>query len=80
AAQVRLCESLGWHCLASDSNFFCAQPAPGTDLPALLQHLRAVHGIRLRDTASLGLHGFVRLAVLPPASQDALGRALARWR
>ena len=78
--QLRLCESLGWRCLPGDSNFYCALPAMSHPLQAMLQHLRAVHGIRLRDTASLGLHGFVRLAVLPPASQDALGRALARWR
>lgn len=78
--QLRLCESLGWRCLPGDSNFFCALPAMSHRLQAMLQHLRTVHGIQLRDTASLGLHGFVRLAVLPPASQDALGRALAHWR
>jgi histidinol-phosphate aminotransferase len=36
--------------------------------------LRA-HGIKLRDTASFGLPGHVRLGVLPPASQQALRRA-----
>jgi histidinol-phosphate aminotransferase len=36
-----------------------------------VQALRAA-GIKLRDTASLGLPGFFRLAVLRPAAQDAL--------
>ncbi|SFM46331.1 aminotransferase class I/II-fold pyridoxal phosphate-dependent enzyme [Variovorax sp. OV329] len=76
--QLRLCESLGWHCLPSDSNFFCAQPPTDPrEQSALLQQLRELHGIQLRDTASMGLPGFVRMAVLPPASQAALGRAIS---
>ena len=37
-------------------------------------------GIQLRDTASFGLPGHVRLGVLPPASQAALRRAWAAAR
>jgi histidinol-phosphate aminotransferase len=74
-SQHALCESLGWTCLPSDANFFCA----GTDLPypPLAAELRAA-GIKLRDCASFGLPGMVRLGVLPPASQQALARAWAR--
>ena len=81
--QLLVCEALGWHCLGSHASFFCARPCTG-DLPALLQQLRTVHGVKLRDAASLGLPGYVRLNVLPPSSQDALQRALqpalVHWR
>ena len=81
--QQLLCESLGWRCLQSDASFFCAEPRIG-NLPELLRQLRTVHGIKLRDTASMGLPGHVRMNVLPPASQDALQRALraalVHWR
>ena len=69
AQRVR-CEALGWHVLPGDASFFCARPA-GVDVAALLAHLRAAHGIKLRDAASLGLPGHVRMNVLPPASQAA---------
>ncbi len=65
----------GWHLLESDANFFCARP--GTPLDRLLPALRA-RGIRLRDCASFGLRGHVRMAVLPPASQQVLAEALDR--
>lgn len=81
--QLLLCESLGWRCMPGDASFFCAEPCSG-DLPEMLQQLRAGHGIKLRDAASLGLPGHVRLNVLPPASQDALHLALRsilmHWR
>ncbi|MFC5606646.1 aminotransferase class I/II-fold pyridoxal phosphate-dependent enzyme [Variovorax soli] len=81
--QQLLCESLGWRCLRSDASFFCAEPRT-SDLPELLRHLRAAHGIKLRDTASMGLPGHVRMNALPPASQDALQHALraalVHWR
>ncbi|RYX95718.1 MAG: aminotransferase class I/II-fold pyridoxal phosphate-dependent enzyme [Comamonadaceae bacterium] len=77
ARQIAICESLGWTCLPSDANFFCARlPMGGDDLAAALQNLRG-QGIKLRDATSFGLPGHVRLGVLPPASQDALGLA---WR
>jgi len=73
--QRALCESLGWHCLPSDANFFCAR----TDIsyPPLAAALRA-DGIKLRDCASFGLPGHVRVGVLPPRSQQALKEAWTR--
>ena len=91
--QVALCESLGWRCLPSNANFFCAQMDPAFALDgspaqvntnananaeiAVASRLAALrsHGIQLRDAASFGLPGWVRLAVLRPVSQDALARA-----
>ncbi|MDP9930980.1 histidinol-phosphate aminotransferase [Variovorax paradoxus] len=75
AQQRALCASLGWHGLPSDANFFCAR----TDRPYLLlaAALRA-EGIKLRDCASFGLPGFVRLGVLPPQSQQALKEVWTR--
>lgn len=69
ARQRAACESLGWECLPGDANFFCAR----TDepYPRVATALRA-QGIKLRDCASFGLPGHVRLGVLPPASQQAL--------
>ena len=73
ARQISLCESLGWLCLPSDANFFCARPAlpQGLSLESALTRLRQ-QGIKLRDTASFGLSGHVRVSVQPPATQDAL--------
>lgn len=76
AAQVALCASLGWAVLpGSLANFFTARPPVG-DLPGALQALRA-QGIKLRDCASFGLSGHVRLGVLAPPAQQALAAA---WR
>jgi histidinol-phosphate aminotransferase len=74
--QISVCESLGWQCLPSEANFFCAQPAlpRGLSLQQALAALRA-QGIKLRDTTSFGLPGHVRLGVQPPAAQDALHNA-----
>ena len=77
-SQWTLCESLGWTCSPSVANFFCASP----DLPHTAEReaiLRAA-GIRLRDTASFGLPGRLRLAVRPPASQAALAQAWSAAR
>jgi histidinol-phosphate aminotransferase len=76
ARQISVCESLGWKCLPSEANFFCAQPAlpEGLSLQQSLAALR-VRGIKLRDTTSFGLPGRVRLGVQPPAVQDALHNA-----
>lgn len=76
ARQIAVCESLGWHCLPSEANFFCAQPAlpEGLGLQEALAALR-IQGIKLRDTTSFGLPGHVRLGVQPPAVQDALHNA-----
>lgn len=72
ALQRAMCESLGWQCLPGDSNFFCAR----TDrpYPGVAAALRA-SGIKLRDCASFGLPGHVRMGVLPPASQQVLKEA-----
>jgi histidinol-phosphate aminotransferase len=77
ARQVALCADLGWTCLPSDANFFCARPAlpQALSLPQALAQLR-VQGIKLRDTTSFGLPGHVRMSAQPPASQDALWAAL----
>ena len=76
ARQIALCEALGWDCLPSDANFFCARPAlpEGQSLQQALDQLR-VQGIKLRDTASFGLPGHVRVSVQPPTAQDALHNA-----
>ena len=76
ARQIALCESMGWACLPSNANFFCARPAwPKGLTPQLaLAGLRR-HGIKLRDTSSFALPGFVRVSVQPPAAQDALHQA-----
>ena len=65
--QLAALKDSGWGCLPSLANFFCARAPVDLDLPALREA-----GIKLRDAASLGLPGFFRLAVLPPAAQDAL--------
>ncbi|RYF39987.1 MAG: aminotransferase class I/II-fold pyridoxal phosphate-dependent enzyme [Comamonadaceae bacterium] len=71
--QIGICESLGWDCIPSDTNFFCAAPGLSGHLPLddALVALRA-QGIKLRDAASFGLPGHVRVGVLSPAAQDAL--------
>lgn len=75
ASQREMCESLGWICLPSVANYFCAKPdmAYSSERAAALR----ARGIKLRDTASFGLPGHVRLGVLPPASQQALRQS---WR
>jgi histidinol-phosphate aminotransferase len=74
--QIALCESMGWACLQSQASFFSTRPAlpEGTSLQQALIQLRR-NGIQLRDTASFGLPGHVRISVQSPASQDALLRA-----
>jgi histidinol-phosphate aminotransferase len=73
ARQIAVCEGLGWQLLPSEANYFLAQPS-GEDMAAALLALRQ-QGIKLRDTASFGLPGWVRLGVLPPPAQDALAQA-----
>ncbi len=78
ARQITLCESLGWICTPSQANYFCARPAlQGEALTQALLQLRA-QGIKLRDAASFGLPGWVRLGVLSPVAQDALHEAWYR--
>lgn len=77
--QVALLQALGWQCLPSDANFFCARPPEPAALPALLQQLRA-QGIKLRDATSLGLPGHVRVSAQPPEAQLALQAGLVAAR
>lgn len=69
--QIKLLERLGWHCLPSETPFFCAQPVPGVDWHAL----RGA-GIKLRDARSFGLPGWVRVSVQPLLAQDTLINSL----
>lgn len=73
--QMGVCAALGWRCAPSLANFFCADT--GFSAAALVQALRALRaqGIKLRDAASFGLPGWVRLGVLAPEAQDALRAA-----
>lgn len=83
AAQLRLCAQLGWAVLpGSLANFFTARPLAADDLPALQRALQALRarGIKLRDCASFGLPGHVRLGVLAPEAQQALLQAWQECR
>ncbi len=74
--QEALCATLGWPVEpGSLANYFVARPRAEDFAPGLA-HLRR-HGIKLRDCASFGLPGHVRLGVLPPKAQDALEQAWA---
>ncbi|RFO97570.1 aminotransferase [Rhodoferax lacus] len=75
--QVGLLQAMHWHVEPSVTPFFCARPALEIDAPTLCAELRA-QGIKLRDTTSFDLPGYLRLGVLPPHAQDALLAALHR--
>jgi histidinol-phosphate aminotransferase len=70
--QVSLLVQGGWHCLESEANYFCARPPMPLDARAL-----RAQGIKLRETTSMGLPGYWRLSVQPPAAQQALLAALS---
>ena len=76
AQQLALCARLGWQVVEGhQANYFVAHMPLAADVMAdRLQALRG-QGIKLRDCASFGLPGSVRLGVLPPASQLALAQA-----
>ncbi|WCM91813.1 aminotransferase class I/II-fold pyridoxal phosphate-dependent enzyme [Acidovorax sp. NCPPB 2350] len=77
AAQQALCADMGWAVRpGSAANYFVARP-PVADLPRLLAALRE-EGVKLRDCASFGLPGWVRLGVLGPQGRAALAQAWAR--
>lgn len=70
--QIELCTAMGWTVIPSQTNFFvCDIGRPISEVTRTLAALRA-GGVRLRDCASFGLPGHVRLSVQPPAAQDAL--------
>jgi len=82
ARQLDGLSALGWTCLPSEVPYFCARPAQADGLPvptaqwdAWLAALRA-QGVKLRDAASFGLPGHVRLRVGSPDAQAALVQAL----
>ncbi len=73
--QTTLCREIGLTVLPGQASFFVCPTGDGADrLAQRLQALRG-HGIKLRDCASFGLPGHVRLSVQPPPAQDALRRA-----
>ncbi len=84
ARQVAMCESLGWTVLPNSANFFVCHT--GLDLQSMtasvhrlqigaaMRNLRKA-GFKLRDCASFGLPGHMRLSVQSPATQDALQAA-----
>ncbi len=71
AEQMALLQALGWHCLPSDANYFCARASRPVDSAAL-----RARGIKLRDTTSIGLPDHWRLGVQPPDAQAVLAEAL----
>lgn len=71
--QIDMLESMGWVCVPSHANFLCARTG-SNDLDGDLLRLRHC-GLKLRNAASFGLPGHVRLGVLPPQAQDALRAA-----
>ena len=73
--QIDLLQNLGWACLTSESNFFCASSPSQMNMATILLHLRE-QGIKLRDAASFGMPHFARISVQTPVAQDALMAAL----
>lgn len=72
AEQRALLAGLGWQQRDSGTPFWLARP-PCDSRP--LPDLRRA-GIKLRDASSFGLPGWVRIATLPPVSQQALLKEL----
>ena len=66
--QLALLRAFGWHCADSVVPFFAARWDDARIVPSDLRR----HGIKLRDTASMGLPGWVRVSVQPPTAQQAL--------
>ncbi|MDR7148677.1 histidinol-phosphate aminotransferase [Hydrogenophaga palleronii] len=71
--QLSLLEQLGWECLPSVTNYFSATAPTPVDEDTLREH-----GVKLRDTRTLGLPGYWRLSVQSPEAQGALRAALIR--
>lgn len=69
--QMHSLEQLGWQCLPSHANYFCARPPHALNLQAL-----RAQGIKLRECTSFGLPGYYRLSVQAPAAQQVLVQAL----
>lgn len=71
--QLEICASLGMTIMPSEANFYLASWGR-QDVQPELAALR-VEGIKLRDTSSFGLPGWVRMRVMPPVAQDALWKS-----
>lgn len=71
AALRALLADLDWQQQPSCTNFWLAR-APRPDIALRLRQ----RGIRVRDAASFGLPGWVRVSAQPPAAQQALQQAL----
>jgi histidinol-phosphate aminotransferase len=71
ARQRALLADLGWQQRPSCTHFWLARP-PRADMAPRLR----TRGIRVRDAASFGLPGWVRVSAQPPAAQRALQQAL----
>lgn len=71
AAQRTLLAELDWLQQPSCTNFWLARP-PRPDIATRLQEW----GVRVRDAASFGLPGWVRVSAQPPTAQQALQQAL----
>ncbi len=74
-AQYSALHLRGWAARPSVCNFNLWRPPSGTHIPTLLPALR-LRGIKLRNAASLGAPGWLRLSVQSPDSQDVLLQAL----
>jgi histidinol-phosphate aminotransferase len=75
AQQRETLAGLGWQQRESCTPFWLARPA--TTVETALPNLRA-RGIKLRDASSFGLPGWVRIATLPPQSQQALKKVITQ--
>jgi len=71
AQQRALLADLDWQQHPSCTHFWLARP-PRADMAPRLRE----RGIRVRDAASFGLPGWVRVSAQPPAAQQALQQAL----
>jgi len=71
ARQRKLLAGLGWQQRETCTHFWLARP-PRADMARRLRQ----RGIRVRDAASFGLTGWVRVSAQPPAAQQALQQAL----
>lgn len=77
AQQLALCSALGWTCEPSHTPYYLARwPEQGAARLTRLQALRLA-GVKLRDTASMGLPDHVRVSVQAPEAQQALRLAWA---